>query len=109
MYPVTDRWKPLMAVTREGAQLYQVVSVRDERLSYESRTADGTLVDAFSLSRRPAPRPGGATILSEGLAGGVRRPPAYASPPAAPEGFLLRSSFSIRHASGGSVRLIECS
>jgi hypothetical protein len=71
MYRITNRWEPLMAVTREGAQLYQVISVRDERLSYESRTADGRLVDAFSLSKTPGAAPGATTILSEGVAGGV--------------------------------------
>jgi hypothetical protein len=56
-----------MAVVHEGDQLYQVISVREDRLSYESRKADGTLVDAFSLSRVPGAGQGAPTILSEGL------------------------------------------
>jgi hypothetical protein len=48
-YPVSSRWASLMARVHEGAQLYQVVSVAGDRLSYESREADGTAVDAFEL------------------------------------------------------------
>ena len=75
MYRTTGTWKPLMAVMREGAQLYQVISVRRDRLSYESRTADGALVDAFSLVRPSGAISGTATVLSEDL-------PAAKSPPA---------------------------
>ena len=49
MYAVSSRWASLMARLHEGAQLYQVVSVAGDRLSYESREADGTAVDAFEL------------------------------------------------------------
>ena len=49
MYPVGSRWASLMARLHGGAQLYQVVSVAGDRLSYESREADGTAVDAFEL------------------------------------------------------------
>ena len=49
MYPVSSRWTTLMARLHGGAQLYQVVSVAGDRLSYESREADGTAVDAFEL------------------------------------------------------------
>lgn len=49
MYPVSSRWTPLMARLHGGAQLYQVVSLSGDRLSYESREADGTAVDAFEL------------------------------------------------------------
>jgi hypothetical protein len=40
-----------MARLREGEQLYQVVSVAGDRLSFESRAVDGTLVDGFELVR----------------------------------------------------------
>ena len=49
MYPVGSRWTSLMARLHGGAQLYQVVSVAGDRLSYESREADGTAVDAFDV------------------------------------------------------------
>ena len=49
MYAVTGRWTYLMARLHEGEPLYQVVSVDGDRLSYESREADGTSVDAFDL------------------------------------------------------------
>jgi Calcineurin-like phosphoesterase len=52
-YAVATRWAPLMARLREGSQLYQVVSVAGDRLSYESRGADGTAVDAFELIKTP--------------------------------------------------------
>ena len=48
-YAVNSRWAPLMARLHEGAQLYQVVSVAGDRLTYESREADGTAVDGFDL------------------------------------------------------------
>jgi hypothetical protein len=51
-YGVTRRWSPLMARIREGAQLYQVVSVEGDRLLYESRGLDGGLVDAFELVKK---------------------------------------------------------
>lgn len=53
MYSVTSLRPPLMALIREGTPTYQVVSVTPVRLSYESRTVDGTLVDAFDLVRGP--------------------------------------------------------
>ena len=49
MYGITNTREPLMAAMRENTQLYQVVSVSDERLSCESRAANGTLADAFDL------------------------------------------------------------
>jgi hypothetical protein len=67
MYGITNTWGPLMAVLREGMQLYQIISVKGDRLSYESRTADGALVDAFSLSRAPGAGQRTPTMLSEGL------------------------------------------
>jgi hypothetical protein len=49
MYRITSRWDHLMARMREGTQLFQVVSVDGDRLSYESREADGRVVDGFEL------------------------------------------------------------
>jgi hypothetical protein len=49
MYATTTRWPSLMARLHDGDQLYQVVSATADRLSYESRTADGILIDAFDL------------------------------------------------------------
>ena len=54
MYSVSSRWASLMARLHGGAQLYQVVSVAGDRLSYESREADGTAVDAFELIKTAA-------------------------------------------------------
>ena len=51
MYGITSRQDPRMARLREGEQLYQVVSVAGDRLSFESRAVDGTLVDGFELVR----------------------------------------------------------
>jgi len=53
MYGITNTREPLMAAMREDTPLYQVVSVSDERLSYESRTLDGMLVDAFDIVKGP--------------------------------------------------------
>ncbi|MCU0252811.1 MAG: metallophosphoesterase family protein [Vicinamibacterales bacterium] len=68
MYAITTRWRPLMARLQQDAQLYQVVSVTGDTLSYESRAVDGTAIDAFELVKRSssasryvnqAPRPAG--------------------------------------------------
>jgi hypothetical protein len=53
MYGITSTREPLMAAMREDTQLFQVVSVSPNRLSYESRTLDGTLVDAFDIVKGP--------------------------------------------------------
>jgi hypothetical protein len=55
MYGITSRQDPRMARLRENSQLYQVVSVAGDRLSFESRAVDGTLVDAFELVRGAGP------------------------------------------------------
>jgi phosphodiesterase/alkaline phosphatase D-like protein len=55
MYGITSRQDPRMARLRENSQLYQVVSVAGDRLSFESRAVDGTLVDAFELVRSAGP------------------------------------------------------
>jgi hypothetical protein len=49
MYPVSSRWRSLMARLYEGEQLYQAVSVAGDQMSYESRTANGAIIDAFDL------------------------------------------------------------
>jgi hypothetical protein len=54
MYDITTRWAPLMARLQQDAQLYQVVSVTGDTLSYESRAADGTVIDAFALIKTAA-------------------------------------------------------
>ena len=43
-----------MATLQQDAQLYQVVSVTGDRLQYESRALDGTVVDAFELIKLAA-------------------------------------------------------
>jgi len=53
MYALTSGWRSLMARVHEGEQLYQVVSVAGDRLSYESRAADGRAIDAFELIKMP--------------------------------------------------------
>ena len=55
MYAITTRWPPLMARLQQDAQLYQVLSVTGDRLHYESRALDGTVVDAFELIKTPRP------------------------------------------------------
>ncbi|ERM83017.1 hypothetical protein P872_05965 [Rhodonellum psychrophilum GCM71 = DSM 17998] len=48
--PTLDRW-----TERSGAniQLYQLISVKGDRLSYESFTTDGKKYDGFDLSKNP--------------------------------------------------------
>jgi Purple acid Phosphatase, N-terminal domain/Calcineurin-like phosphoesterase len=55
MESIASRWRSLMARLLAGEQLFQVVSVTTDRLSYESRSANGTLVDAFDLVRSASP------------------------------------------------------
>ncbi len=45
--------KPWMKRAAENTQLYQVVSVDGDRLSFETRTATGSLYDAFELRKGP--------------------------------------------------------
>jgi hypothetical protein len=47
-----------------GAQLYQLIRIDDDELTYESRTARGDLYDAFTLKKRPD----GGNDLTEGEA-----------------------------------------
>ncbi|MEY9213129.1 hypothetical protein ABH917_002575 [Thermobifida halotolerans] len=55
MYDVSDRnWTANGAEVRvqvADTQTYQVVGVDNDELSYESRTLDGTLVDAFTITK----------------------------------------------------------
>jgi hypothetical protein len=53
MYSLSTNWRALFATLREGLQLFQVVSVTGDRLAYESRTADGAVIDAFELVKMP--------------------------------------------------------
>ncbi len=55
MYNITTTWPPLMATLQQDAQLYQVVSVTGDTLSYESRGVGGGLVDAFELVKAGGP------------------------------------------------------
>jgi 3',5'-cyclic AMP phosphodiesterase CpdA len=55
MYGITNSREPLMAAMREDTPLYQLVSVTDGRLSYESRDATGALADAFDLVKAAGP------------------------------------------------------
>lgn len=51
MYEVEK--KPWMARAAEGIQLFQVINIDGDKLSYESRTATGSLYDAFELHKQP--------------------------------------------------------
>ena len=51
MYKLTPVVPDLMAKLLEGIQLYQVVSVQGNRLSYQSCTLDGAVVDSFELHK----------------------------------------------------------
>lgn len=50
MYQVTPA--PWMQRKAEDTQLYQIIRIDGDRLSYESRTARGALYDAFGLRKR---------------------------------------------------------
>jgi len=45
--------KPWMIRTAEDTQLFQIIRVNDNLLTYESRTATGDLYDAFQLLKQP--------------------------------------------------------
>ena len=45
--------KPFMKRVAEDTQLYQIIHVDGEQLTYEARTAIGELYDAFELRKRP--------------------------------------------------------
>lgn len=52
MYLVSDYARNNMAKVAEDTQLYQVINIEADTLSYESRTVTGQLYDAFSLKRQ---------------------------------------------------------
>jgi 3',5'-cyclic AMP phosphodiesterase CpdA len=45
--------KPWMARTAEDTQLFQIIRVETDKLTYESRTATGDLYDSFELLKQP--------------------------------------------------------
>jgi hypothetical protein len=51
MYKVDQ--KPEFVKTAQDTQLYQVIRIDRDKLSYEARTATGTLYDAFELQKQP--------------------------------------------------------
>lgn len=61
--------KPWMVRAAEGAQLFQVITVGPDCLSFEARTADGKLYDAFELKKQKD----GSKILAEQVPIGVPR------------------------------------
>ncbi len=61
MYRLNRKFLDLMAATRTDTQMFQVVSVTGERLSYEARSITGDLVDAFELRKDT----GAATPLTD--------------------------------------------
>jgi len=60
MYPLNKKFLDLMAATRTNTQMFQVISVSGDRLSYEARSITGDLVDAFELRKGAA----GASTLT---------------------------------------------
>jgi len=54
---------PWMVRKGEGRQLYQLIRVNGDRLSYEARDAAGGLFDAFELKKRPD---GGNELIEKG-------------------------------------------
>jgi hypothetical protein len=78
MYGITSGRDPRMARLREGSQLFQVVAVSGNRMSFESREADGTRIDGFELVKTS----GSASSyvnLAPGAADGGRQAPRDAS------------------------------
>jgi 3',5'-cyclic AMP phosphodiesterase CpdA len=57
---------PWMVRKGEGRQLYQLIRVNGDRLSYESRDATGELFDAFELKKRSD---GGNELIEKGPSG----------------------------------------
>jgi len=51
MYPLKPKFESLMARTTADKQLFQVVNIDGDTLSYKSRSMDGRLVDAFRLTK----------------------------------------------------------
>ena len=53
-YPFNPRYKDLMDASGTGRQLFQVIRVTAQRLTYESFDAAGMRFDAFALEKAPA-------------------------------------------------------
>jgi hypothetical protein len=53
MYEATTATAHLMARLAEDTQLYQLITVKSDALTYEARTAGGELYDAFELRKGP--------------------------------------------------------
>jgi len=58
MYEVAPQNPELFAKTLQGSQMFQVVSVSQERLTFHAYAVDGTLIDSFDL-RKELPSPHG--------------------------------------------------
>ncbi len=65
MYPFKPKFESLMAATASEKQLFQVIDVDGDTLSYKSRSIDGQLVDAFQLKKDAT---GASTYLPTGKA-----------------------------------------
>jgi hypothetical protein len=52
MYELGHR--PFMRRAAEDTQLYQVITIDQDEIRYEARTATGRLYDAFTLRKRPS-------------------------------------------------------
>jgi hypothetical protein len=69
---------PFMPRQAEGTQLYQIIHVNGDKLSFEAFTATGELYDAFTLTKQPA---GPNTLLEQIPDTPERlRPPVVAEP-----------------------------
>jgi hypothetical protein len=53
MYEISTSTQQLMERRAEDTQFYQVISVENDKLEYESYTAGGQLYDAFTLTKTP--------------------------------------------------------
>ncbi|MEW6652083.1 MAG: metallophosphoesterase family protein [Bacteroidota bacterium] len=51
MYSLNPLYKDLMAKTAANVSLYQIITVENNQLKYQSFTADGNLFDSFSLTK----------------------------------------------------------
>lgn len=60
MYEVTTETRVLMSRMAEDTQLFQVLRVGEDSITYEARTPTGTLYDAFELVKHPE---GGSRLI----------------------------------------------
>jgi 3',5'-cyclic AMP phosphodiesterase CpdA len=63
---------PWMKRVAEDTQLYQIIGIDGDTLTYEARTATGELYDAFELTKGTAGRPNQMIDRSEGIPERVR-------------------------------------